>query len=87
MSVSEFSDGSDGIKSGVLAECVWNDLQSLCESLEAVCVGAGQRVGVQHELSRYLGFGRPASSDQETFLHQATNYTKGIMKRPKYQEY
>ena len=51
MPVSQLCDRPDGIEPGILAQRVGDDLQRLREGLEAVGVGAGERVGVEHELT------------------------------------
>ncbi len=51
MPVPQLRHRPDGIEPGVLAQRVGDDLQCLRESLEAVGVGAGECVGVEHELT------------------------------------
>ncbi len=56
MSVSQFGDGGNGIEPCVLSQGVRDDLHGLGEGLEAVGVGADQRVGVLHQLKGQLSF-------------------------------
>ncbi len=51
MPVPQLCHRPDGIEPGILAQRVGDDLQRLREGLEAVGVGAGERVGVEHELT------------------------------------
>ena len=73
MSISEFCNSSNGIETSILAKRVGDDLQSLGKGFEAVGVGTRQRVGVEHQLSRYLSFRGSATGDQEPLLHQASD--------------
>ena len=56
MSVSQFGDGGNGIESCVFSQGVGDHLHGLGEGLEAVGVGADQRVGVLHQLKGQLSF-------------------------------
>ena len=73
---------TDWIESGVLCQCVRNDLQSLSELFEAVSVSPSQSVGVQHQLSGHFCLWSSSSSDQEPLLDQAADDTESVMDGP-----
>ncbi len=81
MPVSQLCHRPDGIEPGILAQRVGDDLQRLREGLEAVGVGAGERVGVEHELTRHLRLRGAAAGNQEPLLHQATDHAQGVVQR------
>ena len=83
MFVPQLCHSSNRIESGVLAECVGNDLQGLGKALEAVGVGARQCVCIEHKLPRDLCLGGSASGNQEPFLHQAADDAERVMERSK----
>ena len=83
VTVAQLGDRADRVQAGVLAQRVRDNLHGLGKGLETVGVGAGECVGVLHELPGHLDLGCTAAGDQETLLHQTTDDAQGIVKRSK----